>query len=156
MIILGVVLSLIAVLVVVISYFSYRNWKTQHSQNQAIFLAGKVPATLDGFYKGTVTGFKTDWQGKKLDASHSSGINVFHKDGQDIENFPFKTYTGQGLQDKNLEVFKIDYDNSTNPWWVRRVVDELVETGPGQYLGKIHLKILPGLSFAVGYFRLSK
>jgi hypothetical protein len=35
-------------------------------------------------------------------------------------------------------------------------VDELVETSPEKYLGKLHIQIFPGLSFALGYFSLER
>lgn len=47
-----------------------------HSPNQRLFLSGKVPHPLpSGLYKGLVN-FRTSWQGKKFDASKSSGINL--------------------------------------------------------------------------------
>jgi hypothetical protein len=130
-----------------------RTWQTQTSANQAKFKAGKLPTEpLDGFYKGTVTNYHGEWRGKTFDASHNKGINSFGEG----EKYPFRTYTGVGLRDKDLQVFKIDYNVSGNPFWVRRVLDEVVETAPGKYLGKIHVRILPGLHFATGYFTLEK
>ena len=71
------------------------------------------------------------------------------------ELYPFKTYIGKGLQDKKINVIKIDYAQS-DPWWVTYVLDEIVEIGPQTYLGKVHLTIIPGIPFTVGFFRLQK
>ncbi len=129
----------------------YRNWTVQNSPNQKIFLSGKSPNPIpNGLYKGSVN-FKTSWQGKKFDPTNSSGINII--DGKD--RYPFKTYTGKGLRD-NIEVLKIDYNITQNPFWLRFILDEIVETSPGKYLGKVHIKLIPGLSFSLGYFRLEK
>jgi hypothetical protein len=54
------------------------------------------------------------------------------------------------------EVFKIDYDTQKNAFYVRWLLDELVEVSPKKYLGKILLKLPFGFNFAVGYFNLEK
>ena len=47
---------------VILSLGLYRTWKTQTNPNQKIFLSGKVPkSTPDGFFKGSVTGYKGTW-----------------------------------------------------------------------------------------------
>lgn len=130
-----------------------RTWRVQSNPNQKLFLSGKIPSSLpDGFYKGSVTGLKTSWQGKKFDASSSAGINIIN----DQPIYPFKTYIGKGLQDKNLNVFKIDYNIIGNPFWLRFILDEIIETKTNQYLGKVHLNLIPGFPFSLGYFRLEK
>ena len=133
----------------------WRTWKIQSNPLQQQFLKGKVPQNLDGFYRGTVTNIKTNWQGKKLDSTKSAGINIFRETNGNEERYPFKTYTGKGLQD-NMDVFKIDYGVNSYPWWLRFILDELVETAPGKYLGKVHVQLLPGLGFSLGYFKLEK
>ncbi len=151
-----VIISAIAILFLVIGLTLlvgvFRTIYIQSSPNQAKFLKGTVPQKLNGYYKGHVNGF--DWQGKKFDASHSAGINIFKEDKSE-ESFPFKTYPAKGLQD-NIEVLRIDYSQNSDPWWLKFIVDELVEVSPGKYLGKIHIQIFRGLSFAVGYFNLEK
>ncbi len=121
--------------------------------NQKLFLSGKVPdPNPNGFYKGSLDGPKTFWQGKKFDAASSTGINLIGSK----EVYPFKTYVAKGLKDKNLDVLKIDYNIPENPFWIRLILDEIVQISPNNYLGKVHLKIIPGLPFTLGYFRLEK
>lgn len=38
----------------------------------------------------------------------------------------------------------------------RRTTDEIVQVESGTYLGKVHLHILPGYPFTMGYFRLEE
>ena len=131
-----------------------RTWRVQSNQIQQEFLKGNVPTNLNGLYKGTVN-IKTTWQGKKFNSSKSTGINIF-KDANDVrERYPFKTYVGKALQD-DIQVLKIDYNLPENPLWLRFVVDELVQTKPGKYLGKLNVKFPPGISFGLGYFTLEK
>ncbi|TSC86723.1 MAG: hypothetical protein G01um10147_804 [Microgenomates group bacterium Gr01-1014_7] len=133
---------------------TYRTWKTQTSPNQALFISGSAPMALpNGFYSGKVTGLKTNWQGKKFNSKSKTGINIFKKEGKQIELYPFKIYMAAGLQD-NIEVLRIDYNLPENPLWVRFVKDEIVETGEDKFLGKIHLTVIPGLPVSVGYFSL--
>ena len=133
-----------------------RNWQTQHSKAQASFLKGTSPnPTPNGFLHGSV-GIKTSWLGKKFDAKSKTGINVLRQEQGRKELFPFKTYRGKGLIDTNLEVLKIDYNTSQNPWYIHFILDELVQQKPGIYLGKLHLRLLPGVSFALGFFTLTK
>lgn len=136
-------------------YGLYRTFKTRRSPNQRIFLAGSKPNPLpDGFYHGSVTGYSGSWRGKKFDSPRSAGINVFGEGDQLIERYPFKTYSGEGLQDQTIEVLKIDYNIPTNPFWVRLVLDEIVQVEPGKYLGKVHYRFIPIVPFTIGYFRL--
>jgi hypothetical protein len=149
--ILGIVLVLLGLLIIL---GEARSFRTQKSTNQTKFLQGKLPKNINGFYLGSVTGLDTTWQGKEFDATHSAGINIFGENRE--KRYPFKTYPARGLQDKNLEVLRIDYSQNKSPWWLKFVVDEIVEVGPNKYLGKIHLDIIPGLPFSVGYFKLEK
>ncbi len=142
------------ILFVLIVFGLYKTYKVEHSKNQAAFRGGKLPEPLpDGFYKGNLfKGLGANWQGKVFDQAQHTGINQF-SDGQ---RFVFKTYQAQGLRDRNTTVLRIDYNQKGNPWWLHFVVDEIVEVEPGHYLGKVHLKIIPGLPFTVSYFELSK
>lgn len=115
------------------------------------FLKGTFPSPLpNGFYKGKVQNLNTKWKGKIFDASSSTGINLFG----DKKVYPFKTYKGKGLQDKNLDVLKIDYNISENPFWIRFILDEIVQIAPGKYLGKVLLRLIPNFPFSLGYFKL--
>src|SRR3989344_6364466 len=129
-----------------------RTVQLEQTNNQQLFIKGKVPQNFpDGFYKGKIS-MRTTWMGKKFDAKNSSGINIINQKKQ----YPFKLYKGRGLRDKNLEVIKLDYNLSLNPWLLRMVVDEIVEVKKDHYLGKAHLNILPGFPFTVGFFELKK
>lgn len=132
------------------------HFKTQHSAQQKHFLAGKVPLeSLDGFYKGTVRDSASVWQGKKFQGASNTGINVFKEGKMIVDRYPFATSSGKGLADKNLAVIKIDYNLPDNPLWLRFVLDEVVEVSPGHLLGKLHVRLLPGFSLALGFFELS-
>lgn len=132
-----------------LTFLSLLNQRVGNPSQQA-FLKGKKPGELSGFYKGTAS-VKTTWKGKEFDSSTHMGINVL----RDTKKYPFKTYTGIGLQD-NIEVLKIDYNIKDNPFWVRLILDELVETAPNKYLGKAMIRIIPGFPFTVLFFNLSK
>lgn len=148
------VLLIFALIVILLGIL--RSIQIQNNPQQKEFLNGTVPKDLpNGLYKGKV-GLKTNWQGKRFDASASAGINVFKKNGQTSESYPFKTYVGPGAQDKNLKVLKIDYSENKKPWWLRYILDEVVEVSPGKYLGKLHITAIPGLPFSLGFFRLEK
>ncbi len=134
-----------------------RTWKIQHAPEQKLFLKGKLSnKPLDGKYKGIVRNLKTGWQGKSFNSQNSTGINNLKQGDKEVEKYPFKTYQGKGIQDKNLDVFKIDYNIPENPFYIRFVLDEIVEVEKDKYLGKVHLRFLPGITFSVGYFRLEK
>ncbi len=134
-----------------------RTRQTRGSPKQKQFLAGRVPAPLpDGFYEGSADFDTRSWKGKTFSAVDGSGKNVFAgDDGTRQEQYPFRTYVSAGLQDREINVLKIDYDIPENPLWLRRVVDEVVEVGEGKLLGKVHVRLVPGLPFSLGYFRLT-
>lgn len=146
--ILGIVVG-IAILLIIVGFI--QTYRTNHSKYQEQFLAGTVPSPYpNGFQKGSADFYTSAWQGKTFDANSGTGINNFGTE----KKYPFNTYVEKGLQDKNLDVFKIDYKNGKNPWWVSPVLDEIVEVAPGQFLGKIHYRLIPGYPFSIGYFRL--
>lgn len=155
--ILLIFLTLIFILISASLVFaSIRTIKTQTNPSQKVFLNGSVPKELpDGLYKGKVPGREFSWQGKKFSAKQNSGINVFKNDDKLNEKYPFKLYKTKGLQD-NIEVLRIDYNLSENPFWLRFIVDEIVEVEKGKYLGKLHVKLFPGLVASLGYFELEK
>lgn len=149
-------IALIVLIIVYIGLF-LRTWQLQHTAQTDVFLKGTVPSpTPEGLYNGSVPGYPTlSWLGKKFNAKDHTGINLFQEGNKQIEKYPFKTTVGKGLQDKNLDVLKIDYDISENPFWLRWIVDEVVQVAPGSYLGKLNLR-LPGYTGAVLYFELKK
>lgn len=131
----------------------YRTEMMERHSNQRVFESGQVPDPLpNGFYQGNEqTGIGASWMGKLFDQTKQTGINRFN----DGDRFHFKTYQSPGLRDHNTTVLKIDYNQSGNPWWLRFIVDEIVEVEPGKYLGKVHVKVLPWPTFTLMYFELS-
>ncbi|HEX2090669.1 MAG TPA: hypothetical protein VHI54_12230 [Actinomycetota bacterium] len=113
------------------------------------------------------------WQGKAFSPVASNGVNRLTTSarlplkalfpsytpeavtGNDLDAFTFRTSVGPGAIDRDINVFKVDYDFEPNPGLIRRVLDELVEAGPGSYLGKILFKIR-GEFRAIGFFSLRK
>jgi len=114
------------------------------------------------------------WQGKIFDADGARGVNIFTCDSYRLAHlcwpfyrhyqadgthnyraFAFRTWTGPGLLDADVTVFKIDYNLPENPVLnVRRVLDEVVQIGDGLYLGKAHLHWWWGKWQTVAYFTL--
>ncbi len=152
----GIWLAAFLVLVVLVGIAAglYQTRKVEHSADQAKFRSGTVPEPLpDGFYQGNAfTGLGKNWQGKVFDRAKATGINQF-AEGQ---RFTFTTYPAAGLRDHDRQVLRINYNQPGNPWWLHFVTDEIVQTQPGHYLGKIHIRPLPGLVFTLGYFELSQ
>jgi hypothetical protein len=134
-----------------------RTWQEEHSENQKLFSSGSAPNPMpDGFYSGSVPGHTFSWQGKKFFAASSTGINVFTSGSTTEEKYPFVTSIGKGVRDTTRDVLKIDYDIPSNPFWLRPILDEILQIAPGQYLGKLQLRIIPGFPFTLGYFELKK
>lgn len=153
----GIVALVVIVLAGGLGYGSYRTLLSELSPKQEAFANGTVPLPMpDGFLKGSVAGDQGSWKGKKMDAQHHTGLNIFAGEQGDEERYPFRTYLAKGLHDPELDVLRIDYDLPSNPFWLRRITDEIVQVESGTYLGKVHLRILPGYPFTMGYFRLER
>ncbi len=151
------ILIILLVVVILVVFGVYRTYVTQTNQDQQQFLKGRIPDKKpDGLHKGTADGYRGSWKGKKFDSKHSTGINVLEEKGKQAERYPFKTYVGKGIHDKELNVIKIDYNISQNPLWLRLILDEIVEVQPNKYLGKLTLNIIPHMPFALAFFRLEK
>jgi hypothetical protein len=150
--ILGTIIG-IAILLITVGFI--QTYRVQHSKYQEQFLAGKSPSPFpDGFHKGSADFYTSNWQGKTFQANSGIGVNNFGTETTSTEKYSFKTYVEKGIQDQNIEPFKIDYDNGKNSWWLSPLLDEIVEVAPGQYLGKISYRLIPGSPFALGYFKL--
>jgi hypothetical protein len=135
-----------------------RHLMVQSSDQQKLFLAGTVPDDLpDGVYNGEFP-MAIQWKGKRFDAKRGTGVNLFRDGIQAVhEDLIFVMDVGPSLIEReDFQVIKIDYDLAENPWWVRLVVDEIVLVEPGRYLGKVHVKLLPGVRVAVGFFELQQ
>ena len=100
------------------------------------------------------------WLGKVFDAEAATGENLltpgfvslsrvlfpsyrgFRPAGEhSFSGFSFRTYPGDGLQDPDRRVLKIDYDRPENPPVMRRILDELVQLDDNYYLGKAHFRL---------------
>lgn len=149
------------------------------SRRQSEFLAGKLPATApDGFYRGSaylLGGGPVPWLGKSFEKENNRGFNIFTPVGATLlklltpfyrlfrknsdgntDAYYFATSTGRGFKDTEIETFKLDYDSPENPFLIRIILDEIVETGPNEYLGKVHLKVYPGYYATIGFFGLKR
>ncbi len=132
--------------------------RTARDPRNAVFAEGRVPDPFPhGVHHGTVPGYERlaqVWRGKRFDAAEATGINLVGVGARMKEAFPFEMYVAPRLDGEKGEVLRIDYDIPRNPFWLRWVVDELVEIGSGQYLGKAWLRMIPGFPFGVVFFEL--
>lgn len=179
MLIVWIAISLIIAVVLWLAFFMLITFLSGQSRRQAEFVGGKLPdLEPEGFYRGTaylLGGGPVPWLGKFFEAANDRGFNTFTPKGASLlkvmtpfyklfrvnENgntdaYYFKTSTGPGFRDKEIDTFKLDYDSAENPFPIRIILDEIVETGPGEYLGKVHMKIFPGYYATIGYFGLRK
>jgi hypothetical protein len=146
---------LIVLILSTLGFLFYRDYLTQHDKRADTFAAGHVPSPeLNGFLKGSAGGKEGTWRGKKFNASAKSGVNIFQNGNSLKEQYPFRTSTGKSAVDQEVIVLKIDYNLPQNPLWLRPVLDEVVQVRSGQYLGKLELRLVPGITVAVGYFEL--
>jgi hypothetical protein len=153
--------------------------KFQRMTHDPSFLRGKVPEPLpEGFYKGVshlFFGAPVPWKGKQFKGAEQKGINILTQAGQRVMQiltprykkfqtlpegliaaYEFQMSTGASVKNPHQRVLSLDYNIEENPSLVRMVRDELVEVDPGRFLGKVHLQILPGLFWTIGYFTLQK
>lgn len=179
MLIVWIFISLIIAVAVWTGFWSLVTLLVGMSDYQKQFLSGNAPQTApNGFYNGTAHVLfdkPVPWLGKSFVAAESKGFNIFTPQGASLlkimtplyklfsvnadgntDAYYFKTRTEPGLKDKNVNVIKLDYDAPENPLLIRIILDEIVEIAPEQYLGKIHLKVLPGFYSTIGYFGLKK
>lgn len=179
MLILWILFSIIAATAVWLAFWSLVSFFVNRSAYQREFVEGAAPRTApDGFYRGQAHIFfdkQTPWLGKSFDAGSHLGFNIFTPHGAALlkilspfykrfavnregntDAFYFQTRIAPGLKDKEVSVFKLDYDAPENPFPIRIILDEIVEIAPEQFLGKIHLKVFPRFYSTIGYFGLRK
>lgn len=130
------------------------------------------------FYRGSayLLGDRSvPWLGKSFERENSLGFNIFTPKGAKLlklmtplykrfransdgntDAFYFKTSTGRGFKDSEIETFKLDYNSPENPFLIRVILDEIVEVGPETFLGKVHVKVFPGYYATIGFFGLEK
>jgi hypothetical protein len=110
--------------------FKARTIYIQSTPEQKIFKKGHIPSVApQGEYRGKVKNLDTSWIGKEFFPERSGGINNFRE---------------------NLEIMK------KYPFWLKFILDEIVETEPNKFLGKVHIRLLPQLNFTLGFFTLEK
>ena len=142
----------IGILALILLLGCARTIMLQYGDTQHEFLAGKA-VMPQGLWPGVLPGYTTSWQGKKF--TGDTGINVFSRDGKNVDVYPFKTYIARGAVDP-IDVVKIDYNTKGNPFWLRLILDEVVQVKPNEYLGKLQLRLVPGLPITLLYFRLER
>ncbi|OGY32337.1 MAG: hypothetical protein A3C02_04320 [Candidatus Andersenbacteria bacterium RIFCSPHIGHO2_02_FULL_45_11] len=152
------VIVVLIFLVSVILLLGYgRTYVVERQPRQAEFMKGVAGmSALDGDYKGVAHGYSGTWQGKTIFQSKKSGINRFLYGEKLEQKYPFALSFQKALRDADKDVIVLDYNQPGNPWWLKYIVDEMVEVGPQQYLGKVHVRITSGLVFTLGYFSLTK
>lgn len=94
------------------------------------------------------------WRGKSF-APHGSergqGDNRVALDA--IHLFRFETFAGPSRHD-GAPAVQLDYDHPGNPFFIRRIEDEIRELSPGVYLGQAWLRLGPGRTHFVLWFGL--
>ncbi len=173
----GVIYILIG-LVTLMMLGTLLGYLTEHSKYQKLFVKGMVPKELpNGYYKGEaifLCGLKTPWLGKAFIPADMTGFNLFTQLGVRVlkvvapmyrrfsrnENgmisaFVFKVRIDKSYREQK-DVIVLDYSAKENPFFIRIIVDEIVEIGSGEYLGKIYLKLFPGFVVSFGFFGLKK
>lgn len=170
--------SIVAV-VVWIAFWHLISFIVVSSRRQKEFMAGSLPDTPpDGFYRGSaylLGGGPVPWLGKSFEKDKQRGFNIFTPRGASLlklltpfyrlftksaegntNAYYFSTSSSQGFRDRGIETFKLDYDSPENPFLIRIILDEIVQTASGEFLGKVHLKVYPGYYATIGFFGLKK
>ncbi len=154
-----VIKLLLSIIIVFLLFATLRTYQLEHSEQQKAFVTGKIPnPPPNGFYQGSVMKpFGMIWLGKTFNNADHTGTNRLEFTRGIITNeLPFRTYITKGLRDKTTNVLAIDYNLPQNAFFIRPLVDEIVEIEPGHYLGKLHVRIFPGYPFTLAYFELKK
>jgi hypothetical protein len=179
MLIVEIVITILAAMTVWTAIWVLTSFFVGKSKKQEQFVANTAPATgPEGFYRGAaylLGNQPVPWLGKTFESGQHHGFNVFTPKGASMlkiltplyklfrinsdgntEAYYFKTSIGSGLKDVDTQVFKLDYDSPENPFLIRIILDEMVEVGPNEFLGKVHMKVLPGYYATIGFFGLRK
>lgn len=154
-ILLACIVGLVFLAAIGVGFGFYRTWKTGRMHEFGAFQSGTLPPAMpEGPWRGSAPELgDVSWKGKKF-LEGGKGINVFEKNGVKSEAYEFAFYETAGLD--AAHVIRLDYGQPGNPLWLRLIVDEMVSVGENRYLGLVYLKIIPGLPFRMGYFRLEK
>jgi hypothetical protein len=174
-----IIITLAVVITSWTAFWLLLNFLSGKSKWQSKFVAGKIPESLpEGFYPGSaylLGNRPVPWMGKSFEKENQRGFNIFTPTGAvllkimtpfyrlfrknadgNTDAYYFRTSTSQGFKDKDIETFKLDYNSPENPFLIRIILDEIVETGPDEYLGKVHMKVFPRYYATVGFFGLRK
>lgn len=142
-------IGLAVVLLLVIASICVFSVMQDHRAENKVFLGGHLPSpAMNGFYKGNRQS-STDWQGKEFDANANSGINIF---GNNQKRYTFTTSTSKSLH-SSKDVFRLTYNHSGNPWWLRFIVDEITQVDARHFQGKVYVSLGP-ISCTLTYFEL--
>lgn len=148
----AIFILLIGLYCIIWAIMAFRTYRFEISDEQKQFMQGKPLTELpDGFYKGTVKNYSGGWKGKTFDRSAKSGNNLISEKNV----YPFHISQANGLRDPDIKTVRIDYNRPENPWYLRHLIDEVVQTAPGKLQGKIMVRWL-GSTFTVGYFQLEQ
>lgn len=170
---------LIAAILVWLGFWMLITFLVDQSARQKQFVEGKPPSGApDGFYRGTaylLGGGPVPWLGKSFERENDRGFNIFTSTGASLlrimtpfyklfrkkadgntDAYYFKTSTSRGFRDKEIDTFKLDYDSPENPFLIRIILDEIVETSQNEFLGKVHMKVFPGYYATIGFFGLRR
>ena len=179
MLLIWILLSIIIAVVVWLGFWMLASFLVGQSERQKQFVAASEPAEPPyGFYKGSaylLGNRPVPWLGKSFECENQKGFNIFTPQGASLlrkmtpfyklfrlnedgntDAYYFKTSIGPGFKDKDTSVFKLDYDSPENPFLIRIILDEIVETAPQEFLGKVHMKVFPGYYTTIGFFGLRK
>jgi len=147
--------SLLIIALVLVAGFVL-TWMVRSSIDQRAFENGYLPSPpLSGITRITAGGISPSWQGKEFSATSKAGMDLFEDRGNTIRRYTFAVSEGAGLFDTQKTILRMDYGVNTNPLWLRPVLQEIVQTGSGVYLGKIHVRLLPFYPFSISYFKLT-
>jgi hypothetical protein len=91
------------------------------------------------------------WRGKSftpLSEDGGEGINRVFSDRLTL--FRFTTKIAPSRHD-GQPTFELDYDHPGNPWFIRRIEDEIREVSPGLYLGQAYFRTKSGPFFVLWF-----
>lgn len=177
MLFLSILVSVFIAAVAWLAFWSLITFLVGRSERQKQFLRASAPtAPPDGFYRGSaylLGNSSVPWLGKSFERENAKGFNIFTPTGASLlkimtpfyklfrknpdgntDAYYFRTSVGAGFKDKDVKVFKLDYDSPENPFLIRIILDEMVEIGPQEFLGKVHMKVFPGYYATIGFFGL--
>lgn len=179
MLILWIVVSLAIAVAAWLGFWMLLKYLSGKSHWQEKFVKGTLPEPPpDGFYHGSaylLGNRPVPWLGKSFESMNNKGFNIFTPQGAlllkiltplyklfrknadgNTDAYYFKTSTSMGFRDKQIETFKLDYASPKNPFLIGIILDEIVQTAPQEYLGKVHMKVFPGYYATIGFFGLRK